>query len=125
MDARIAILTAHSLFADGIISRLREYPTRVEFQVFDIGEAGVLAQALAFNPSAIFLEGEVSSRYEDCSLEQLLTNFPNVTVVFLHISESKIQVILSEQYVASDVRALVEFLRPLSNHRLGMAAAID
>ncbi|MBI5934800.1 MAG: hypothetical protein HY867_13940 [Chloroflexi bacterium] len=125
MDARIAILTAHSLFADGITSRLQEYSTRLEFQVFDIGEAGFLAQVLAFNPSVIFLEEEVSSRYEECSLEQLLTNFTNVTIVFLHISESKIQVILSEQYVASDVHTLVEFLRPLSNHRLGMMAVID
>ncbi|MEW6401398.1 MAG: hypothetical protein AB1649_06330 [Chloroflexota bacterium] len=114
MLTRIAVLTSHSLLADGLISRLREYSAQLELEVFDVTQPGVLAQVLAFRPLAIILE-EYGANREHCSLKQILTIFPKITVIYMHLGESEMQVILSEQYVAHGVRELIEHIRPTTS----------
>ena len=114
MDNRIAVLTSHSLLADGLVARLLEYSEQLEFQVFDIGQAEILSQIRVFQPLAIILEEERSQQYEVCSLKNILTAFPNITIVYLRSGESTIQVILSRHFKASGVRELVKIIRPSS-----------
>lgn len=112
MENRLAILTSHSLLADGLVSRLKEFGSQLELQVFDMTQSDVLSQVLAFRPLAIILEKERSQQYENCSLQHILAAFPNITVIYLHMDDSEIQVILSEQHIAGGVRDLIEIIHP-------------
>ncbi len=115
MDTRIAVLTSHSLFADGLISRLHEFSEQIELRVFDLTQPGFMEQIAAFQPVSIILEDNKNSQSETCSLNNILEAFPNVTVVYLHLGEAEIQVIQSEQYLAKGVRELVDILQPSKN----------
>jgi len=116
MENRLAILTGHSLLADGLISRFREYSSLLDVQVFDIAQPDILAVVKEFQPLAIILDKDASQQYEDCSLKNILTTFPNITVIYLHLAESSVQVILSEQFVASGVRELIEIIHSFNDH---------
>ena len=112
MDTRIAILTSHSLLADGLVSCLKEFSSQLKVQVFDVTQADVLSEVFGFQPLAIILEKERSQQYETCSLQHILATFPNITVIYLHMDDSEVQVILSEQHIANGVRDLIEIIHP-------------
>jgi hypothetical protein len=112
METRVAILTGHSLLADGLISRLREYAEQLELQVFDIEQANVLSQITAFHPLALILEENKSGQAESCSLKSILTALPNTLVIYLGLGDDDIHVIQSEQHHAGGVQELLEIIRP-------------
>ena len=114
MKTRVAILTGHSLLADGLISRLREYAEQLELQVFDIEQADALAQVIAFQPLALIMEESASQPPEGCSLKTILTALPNTLVIYLRLGDGDIQVIQSEQHHANGVQELLEFIRPMN-----------
>ena len=119
MDSKIAILTDHSLLAEGLISRLRGYLDSLELQVFDVNQADVLTQIVAFHPSVIILEEIEPQQFETCSLKRMLSLLPNLMVIYLRLGEQNIQVIESEQYPAKEVREVVDIIRQSRSHHSG------
>ena len=119
MDSKIAILTDHSLLAEGLISRLRGYLDSLELQVFDVNQADVLTQIVAFHPSVIILEEIEPQQLETCSLKRMLSLLPNLMVIYLRLGEQNIQVIESEQYPAKEVREVVDIIRQSRSHHSG------
>lgn len=115
-NSRIAILTGHSLLADGIISRLQEYPEALDLRVFDNKEPNVMADIKTFHPLAIILEESESQQFESCSLKQLLNILPSLIIIYLQLGQSSIQIIQSEQCPANRVRELVDIIQQSKNH---------
>lgn len=115
-NSRIAILTGHSLLADGIISRLREYPETLELRVFDNKEPNVMTDIETFHPLAVILEESESQQFESCSLKQILNILPSPVVIYLRLGQPRIQIIQSEQCPANGVRELVDIIQQSKNH---------
>ena len=115
-NSRIAILTGHSLLADGIISRLREYPESLELRVFDNNEPNLIADIETFHPLAVILEESESQQIEHHSLKQLLNILPSLIIIYLRLGQSRIQIIQSEQYPANGVRELVDIIQQSKDH---------
>jgi len=116
MESKIAILTAHSLLADGLISRLQDYPDVAELKIFDVQEPDVLDQLVVFKPLVLILEEAESPSSNTASLKQILAILPNLLVIYLHLGRSEVQVIQSEQCSANGVKELLEIIRLSSGH---------
>ena len=116
MESKIAILTAHSLLADGLISRLQDYPDVAELKIFDGQEPDVLDQLVVFKPLVLILEEAESPSSNTASLKQILAILPNLLVIYLHLGRSEVQVIQSEQCPANGVKELLEIIRLSSGH---------
>ncbi len=115
-DSKIVILTNHSLLADGLISRLREYPDSLELWVFDANQVDVLTQIVAVQPSVVILEESEAQQLETCSLKQILSVLPNLMVIYLRLGQQDIQVIESEPYPAKEVREVVDIIHQARSH---------
>ncbi len=119
MVSKIVILTNHSLLADGLISRLREYLDSLELQVFDADQVDVLTQIIAFQPSVVILEESEAQQLETCLLKHMLSILPNLMVIYLRLGQQDIQVIESEQYPAKEVKEVVDIIRQSRSHHAG------
>jgi hypothetical protein len=123
MDSRIAILTTHSLLADGLISSLRNHHHEaMEFKVFDRTQTNILQEIADFKPLVLILEELDKEQAGECSLKQILALLPSVLVICLHLGSPDIQVIHSESCPASGVEKLLEIIRLSSNPSTWMMA---
>ena len=52
----VVILSGQSLFAEGIASRLRQYPHLVQLEIVDPRRPDAMAQITAAQPSAVILD---------------------------------------------------------------------
>jgi hypothetical protein len=110
MELKVAMLTGHSLFADGLASKLSEYSNSFELRVFDDRPDGLKALA-AFQPFAVILEDNETQPVRTWSLQQLLGILPGLMIIFLNIGQSKITVIRGEQYAANGASELMAIIQ--------------
>jgi hypothetical protein len=110
-NPRVAVLTDHSLLAEGVISRLRGYPETFDLQVFDNNAPNVMARMEHFHPLVVILEESASCKYETCFLKQIFSVLPSLIIIYLRHGQSKVQIIQSEQYPANEVRELLDIIQ--------------
>jgi DNA-binding NarL/FixJ family response regulator len=107
---RIIILSGHSLFAEGIASRLKEYPHEVDVAVVDPEAPDCFAAISAHNPAVVILDASDEITLEMCPLSRLLTLVPDLKVIHLDSQKELIQVVTSEQHQAAGVTDLIRML---------------
>lgn len=112
MAAQLVIVySGHSLFAQGIASRLREYPDEVVVEVFDPRKPRALQRVIEASPRAVILEteGTVANGMEVvCALLRAL---PTLKVFYVDPQRAQIQVVTSQQRQAVDVQGLVAMIK--------------
>jgi hypothetical protein len=111
MDARIAMMTNHSLFAEGLISRMREYPEQLDLRVFDFLQPDVVSHIVEFKPLAIILEENEKQQLNVSSFAHLLALLPNLLIVYLYLNKPDILIIQSERHPANGVGELMDIIR--------------
>lgn len=110
MELKVAMLTGHSLFADGLVSKLREYSNSFELRVFD-DQPDTVKELAAFHPFAVILEDNGTQPTRSWSLQQLLGILPGLMIIFLNLGQSEIMVIHGEQYAANGALELMEIIQ--------------
>ncbi len=110
MNLKVAMLTGHSLFADGLVSKLREYSNSFELRVFD-DQPDTVKELAAFHPFAVILEDNGRQPTHSWSLQQLLGILPGLMIVFLNLGQPEIMVIHGEQYAANGAMELMEIIQ--------------
>lgn len=110
MRLKIIILMGHSLYADGLISRLHQYGDRIDLQIMDLQHCDVLGQIIAAHPTVVILDETDPEVVHNCSLTRLLTAVPTLKVIRLDPQTAGIQVIQWEQHQVREVRELVDTL---------------
>jgi len=119
MDARIAVMTNHSLFAEGLISRLREYPEQLDLKVFDLLQPDVVSHVVDFKPLVVILEENEEQQFSFRCFKEMLAIMPNLLIIYLYINQPDILIIQSEHYLANGVGELVDIIRQ-TNSQLGL-----
>ena len=109
---RVVVLTAPSLFTEGIATRLSEHADQIELEVVDSRNAEALAKAIAARPAVVLLEARDSNAASPCLLEDLLGAVPSVKIIRLDPSRDQIQVVTSEQRTVSDPIDLIGMVLP-------------
>ncbi len=110
MQTRVVILSGHSLFAEGVANRLRQYLQQVELEIVDPRQPDVMLQVAAARPSIVILDMTDTVVTRFCSLSKLLRSLPALKVIRLDPQQEQIQIVTSEQRSAVEVHDLVEVI---------------
>jgi len=110
MQMRVVILSSHSLFAEGVASRLREYPQRVDVRFVDPQQPDYVEQITAIHPAAIVIDAADTNNSQYCLLCDLLMSFSNVTIIRLEAQQKDIQIVTSVLHPLNEVRDLIEIV---------------
>ena len=110
MSNRLVILSNHSLFADGVASRLRQYPERVDLHFVDPQQADYLEQIKKIRPCAVILDAMDKDTSQCCMLCDLLSALQNVTIIRLEVQQKDIRVITSMQRQFDEVRDILDII---------------
>ncbi|MBN1669164.1 MAG: hypothetical protein JW862_18865 [Anaerolineales bacterium] len=110
MPSRIVILSNHSLFAEGIASRLRQYPERVEVHFVDPQHPDYLEAISTIRPAAVLIDAADTELTQCCTLCELLVALPHLTVIRLDVQERDLQVVTSIQRHFHQVRDLLDIV---------------
>jgi hypothetical protein len=109
---RVVVLTTHSMFTEGIASRLRSHPDQIDVRVIDGQEVDCLERIREAHPSVILLEANDESINKQCSLSQLLEAAPEVKVIQLDRDNDQIHVITGEYRIMRRPTDLISLLLP-------------
>jgi len=112
MRTRVVILSGHSLFAEGIASRLQQYAEQVEVVFVDPGQEDYLDQVADLKPSTVFIDAQDTKTNQCCLLCELLIAFPDIALVRLTVDQKDVQVITSQKQCFGEVQDLIEILLP-------------
>ena len=110
MRTRVVILSGHSLFAEGVASRLKKHLDRLDLQVVDINEEDVLSKVVSLKPATVILDALDKERSQLLPLSQLLRSLPGVTVIRLDPQQTKVQVVTSEERMLGEVKDLIDVI---------------
>jgi DNA-binding NarL/FixJ family response regulator len=111
-QTHVVILSGQSLFAEGIASRLRQYLQLVNLEIVVPGSLDVVSQIIAARPSVVILDDTDPGIEQYCSLGKLLRLFPKLKVIILDLQQEQIQVVDSEQRLATRVHDLAQMIQP-------------
>jgi hypothetical protein len=106
----VVILSGHSLFAESVADRLREYLQQVELEIVDLRQPDAMTRVTAAGPSIVILDVTDASVAQICSLSDLLLSLPKLKVIRLDMEQDQVQVVTSEHRPAVKVRDLVEVI---------------
>ena len=112
MSSQVAVLSGQSLFAEGIISRLREHPERLEVHHIDSEMSDYIDQIKRIQPVAILLDAADEGDTQCCFLCELLLTFPTIMIVRLAADQRDVQVIRSSTQHLEDVQDLIKTFLP-------------
>jgi DNA-binding NarL/FixJ family response regulator len=110
MPNRIVILSGHSLFAEGVASRLRQYPQRVDVHFVDPQQLDYVDQITVIQPSAVIIDAADTDTTQCCVLCDLLSALENVTIVRLEVQKKDIRVITSARQQFAEVRDILDII---------------
>jgi DNA-binding NarL/FixJ family response regulator len=112
LDSRIIILSRHSIFIEGVATRLRQMSNRVVVDFIDPDQDDYIEQITAKNPGAILLDEMDSKNTQCCLLCELLLAVPNITIVRLTIDQADVQIFTSQRRCLPDIQNLIDVLTP-------------
>ena len=109
-QVHVLILSGYSLFAEGIASRLQQYPDQVNVQVMDPRQPSTFSTITETNPSVIMLDAADHETMQLCPLKELLFTLPHLKVMRLDSQKEMIQVVSSEQFRVVDADDLIQVI---------------
>jgi len=107
---RVVILSSHSLFAEGVASRLRQHSGHVDLQHVDVRQPNALARVFDAQPSVVILDATDPDIDRQCPLGVMFQSLPALKVIRLDPQQDHVQVVTSEQRLAGEVRDLVDLI---------------
>ena len=107
---RVVILSGHSLFAEGVASRLRQHLEQLELLTVDSGQSDALDRILAAQPATVILDASEATPH--CFLDNLLQSLLSLKIIRLDPQYSTVQVVTSEQRPAGEVSELIKVIQP-------------
>ena len=110
MPDRVVVLSGQSLFVEGIESRLREYPKRLDVHHIDPGTSDYVESIKLIQPSAVVIDSASEDNAQCCFLCELLMAFQSMMIVRLAVDQRDVQVIKSSTHQFSGVQELIDVL---------------
>ncbi len=108
----VVILSGHTLFVEGVATRLGKQTDRVKLHVVDSAQANALEQVASVRPGAVILDATDPDATRNCPLSRLFQVLPAVRVIRLDPESNQIQVVTSEQRQAADITELIDVIQP-------------
>ena len=112
MHTRIVILSRHSLLIEGIATRLRQMPDRVEVFFVDPEQGNYIEQISACQPIVILMDAFYPQNKQYCLLGELLLTFPSITLLRFTVDQTNVQVVTSQKRCFVEMKDLIRVLTP-------------
>ena len=112
MHTRIVILSRHSLLIEGIATRLRQMPDRVEVFFVDPEQDDYIQQITANQPMVILMDAFHSTNRQRNLLGEVLLALPNITLLRLTVDQTNVQVVTSQKRCFLEMQDLIRVLAP-------------
>jgi len=114
VDASVVILSSHSLFTDGIASRLQHYLPQPQLQMVNPTLPSALRELINTDPQIIIFDITDTDALQFCVSHNLLYELPAVRLIALNPRKEQIRILTSECYPAVEIEDLLEVIaRPL------------
>ena len=110
--SRVVVLSSHSLYAEGVLTRLKAHSNALELHVVEADQTDALDQILAIQPAAVIVDASDKDANAHCPLGRLLRELPNVRIIRLDPINKGFQLVTSEQHDAEEVQELLAILKP-------------
>lgn len=107
---RVVILSKRSIFAEGVASRLRQYPQEVNVSFVDPQGENYLEEIEAIHPDAVLIDAAAPTNAQCCLLCELLIVLPEVTIIRLDTEKNDVQVVRSSK---QEMVAILDILSTL------------
>ena len=104
----VVVLSSHTLFTEGITSRLQAHDEALHLCVVDSRSSNALDEILALAPQAVIVDTSDPEASLNCPINQLLAKIPELKIIRLDPELSGFQVVKSARHTASEVDDLVE-----------------
>jgi DNA-binding NarL/FixJ family response regulator len=104
---QVVILSGQSLFAEGVASRLQQYPTKIEVFTIDPRESGAMVAISEQRPSAVILDATDPDTDVYCPLCKLLLGMPGLKIIRLDPQQNQVQIVTSKNLEVAEVRDLI------------------
>lgn len=111
MKPTIVVLSSRSLYAEGVLSRLKHHAQELEIHTVDTSTPDMLDQLIEAAPTAVILDANDIDVNMQCPLGELFRVLPRVKVIRLDVQEQGFQVVTSERIQAQEVDDLVAVIR--------------
>ena len=111
MQIQVVILSQHSIFAEGIANRLRQYPREVVVHFIDPQDTDYLDEIKSIQPSAVILDAAAPTNAQCCLLCELLLAIPAVTIVRLEAEKEDVQIVQSRQQEMAKVLDILRVIK--------------
>lgn len=111
MRQRVVILSGHSLFAEGVASRLKKHEQQLDLWIVDIAEENFLSRLVSLEPATVILDAMDSDTQARIKLSALLKALPGVSVIQLDPQQSQVQVVTSKEHKLSEVQDLIDLIQ--------------
>jgi hypothetical protein len=111
LRTRVVILSGHSLFAEGVASRLSMHEDRLDLNIVDIEEEDILSKIISLRPATIILDALSDEIRENIRLSKLIRALPELTVIQLDPQKSEVQVVTSKGHMLDEIKDLIEVIQ--------------
>jgi hypothetical protein len=102
MSNKILILTGHSLFADGVVSKLLNSPLAGKFEVVDLRQPDPIHAIIEANPDYLILD-ETDPELTEQVKSELFSALTCLKVIFLDPQKNHLRVLQCEEYDNSQI----------------------
>jgi DNA-binding NarL/FixJ family response regulator len=109
--SRVVVLSSHSLYTEGVLSRLKAHSNALELHVVDADQTDALDQIIAIQPTAVIVDASDKNVNAHCPLGRLLRDLPDVRIIRLDPINKGFQLVTSEQHEAEEVQELLTILK--------------
>lgn len=106
----VVVLSSRTLYAEGVMSRLKQHAGELELQMVDARLPDALAQIVSIAPSTIIIDATDAEANQHCPLDQLLKALPELKVICLDPQNQGLQVVTSQQHHAKEIQDLIAII---------------
>ena len=109
--SRVVVLSSHSLYTEGVLSRLKAHSNALKLHVVDADQMDALDQVIVIQPTAVIVDASDKDVNAHCPLGRLLRDLPDVRIIRLDPVNKGFQLVTSEQHEAEEVQELLAILK--------------
>lgn len=110
MEKRVIVFSSHSIYAEGVVSRLRQHPFGGEIHFIDAQDNDYIQKVLDLQPLVVILDAIQGNEIDSCLFCTLLSAFPELTIIRLKVQEKDVQVVKSSQCMIESVQDLIDLI---------------
>ena len=83
MKPRTIVFLSRSIYVEGVVSRLKQHSTNIEFHFIDPLREEYIERVVELHPTFVVINSEQGSGDQMCALCDLLQAFPEITILRL------------------------------------------